>query len=755
MTDLSTTNFTTQQTAKRAIVAIGQPATGALLKVLEERRVESGAVIQTLAAMGPAADAVMPTLLAIASNPPEPNPPGWTWNVSLRDLLLSEVKTMGWAADRWIPVLSKIAQDQAESDTSRQRATFALGGMGAAAEPLLRTMSTSVNADERKWATHALVTLVEARGGDKNSVFEEAILRNPADPNVPEFLTNMHGRVNALVPQPITQRVKAELRKRLTEKPDAETAMTLANIIHNGLSGTNLQFAAPTDSSRSQWDREDPDESNATLAAVLQIAFDQAPPKSDLSNRSGRSLARLRLLQGDWDGMNEMLVKVGQSPVPPERRANLPAPPIDWSNLARDWQIADESMRSGNAAIEFSFEKAGRPLAGAHVLVKRRPEPADDGRRYTGAIAMGLQLPSLETEGGLRLTVERPDRAFTRYGVSDSTGKIRLEGLPAIPIAVEVLVPIANFTEFGRNWDFLMEVAPGQLRTTKMMRTMTRNASSRGGPPGGLSQQSVMESEPVSRQQGPAVVTLKANETTKYPRFVIRPQLTLLVSDWTQVNASDFVLKWTPVDKAERPFDHYELEMVLTAPSQHTDLLQHRAIRSTTEKSLDAQWPVGKDGVGGQRLRPGNIYMFEVRAVDSAGQIVARLPWTRVWVPWPNRPSRPPSRENSTIMELPIHDGSWWRSTASFADGRSYEMRELIPKYLAKGGDKFEYEYVQLGQAWLNCLDGQVDAGRIELERLVQSLPQGNVVRGTARWLLNELAAGRPLPQRLEFMADE
>ena len=70
---------------------------------------------------------------------------------------------------------------------------------------------------------------------------------------------------------------------------------------------------------------------------------------------------------------------------------------------------------------------------------------------------------------------------------------------------------------------------------------------------------------------------------------------------------------------------------------------------------------------------------------------------------------------------------------------RRYSSAMRLTAYLAQNANAFEYEYVRLGQAWLNCLDGGVDEGRKVLEELVQQMPEGNVVRGTARASSNNL----------------
>ncbi len=556
---------------------------------------------------------------------------------------------------------------------------------------------------------------------------------NPFDPKVARELVHLKGQFNLGRIHPPTQRVKTALRERLSMEPDAEMAWTLATIIRNGLANTDLEFAAPSDSDSSKWEREDPSESYTTLAEVLEMALDGSPAQSALVRRSGLSLARLRLLQGDWAGMNALLEKLGQPAIPENRRPTLPAPPTDWSHLAQEWQPADEAMRTGTCAIEFQFEKEGKGLPGAHVLVKRLPEPERVFRTGVRTNTLLHATQPLEEEPYDAFGYRARDRQQTRYGVSDAAGKIRIEALPRIPILLEVLIPTSNFPEAGQSWDLVMEVAPGDLRPT----AWREPGSVRGN------------------KEGPNIVELKENETVRYPKLIVRPQLTPNLADWTEVDADDFVLEWQSLRSASSVIDRYEVEMILTAPTQIPHVIStQRAIHSTMQEIKDTRWEVGAKGVGGKRLRPGNIYMFEVRALDRQNKVVARLPRTRVWVPWTHRKSSPPTQGSRAIGEVPIHDHVWWQGAMIRRGERRIELREAVATYLSANADAFEYEYVLLGQAWLNCLDGFSEAERVVLEELAEDLPEGNVVRGTARSLLKLLNEGKPLPKRLEFVAD-
>jgi hypothetical protein len=625
-----------------------------------------------------------------------------------------------------------VAADASETEAGRQRAISSLGKMGAAAEPVLKALANNRDYATRKFANHALAESAIAAGRSKEDVYQEIIDRNPLDPNVADYLVRTKYRYNAGRIHPPTQRVKALIREKLAEQPDAELALTLATIIRNGLANTDVTFSAPSNSGGGEWEREDPAESYVTMAEALEKGFANAPKGSDLAGVIGRSLARLRLLQGDWDGMNAVLTKLGQEPIPPAARSKLPAPPFDWTNLRRDWQPADPSMRSGNCAIDFLFNKGGKGLAGAHVLIKLPPDPQLERRSGIRSDTLLWATSPLEVRPYDPFGYRASDRAMTRYGVSDAAGKIRIEGLPKVPIVVEILIPSSNFAEPGIDWDLLMEVAPGDIRPTW-----------RGDP------------NSISHIDGPAVVELKEGETVHYPTMIIRPQLRLNVAEWSKVDPENFVLEWASVG-ADPTVDHYELDMMLTAPNESPNHLpSQRAIQSTTQQVIEARWPVGRLGVGGQRLRPGNIYMFEVRAMDGEGNVKARLPKTRVWVPWTHKESLPPEVGDDPISGVPVTDRQWWRSSVIRGDGTQTELPERIEAYLQGDSRRFEYEYVRLGAAWLDCLTEFKETGRQELEKLARELPEGNVVRGTARALLRQLDAGQELSKRLEFVADQ
>jgi len=142
------------------------------------------------------------------------------------------------------------------------------------------------------------------------------------------------------------------------------------------------------------------------------------------------------------------------------------------------------------------------------VLIKSLPKPQ---RAFSTGIAVDTLLYAtqpLDARPYDPFGYYAQDRALTRYGVSDATGKIRIEGLPKEPIRVEILIPTGNFPDRWPSWDLLMETAPGEIRST-----------------------SWGHSNSVSRTEGPAVVNLQEGATVQYPKLIVRPKRLEFVED--------------------------------------------------------------------------------------------------------------------------------------------------------------------------------------------------------------------------------
>ena len=111
------------------------------------------------------------------------------------------------------------------------------------------------------------------------------------------------------------------------------------------------------------------------------------------------------------------------------------------------------------------------------------------------------------------------DQAMSRYAVSDTTGKVRIENLPKIPIVVEVLIPTSNFPEPGVSWD----LAHGDLPPA----TSARSELARGR-------------HIRSKKDGPSIAELKENETVRYPKLIVRPQFAMDLAEWISARCRRF-----------------------------------------------------------------------------------------------------------------------------------------------------------------------------------------------------------------------
>ena len=715
--------FGPSQAAKKALAEIGEPAVPALTALVRDNHRHAGYAVRTLGEIGPAARPVIAEILRLGNDREAKDPQGWTWNMPLRPIIFTSIHKMTWAADELIPMLEKVGKDPEETELARGTAVSALGGMGPKALPVLRAFTKSESSNVRENAVAAIVKNQLAAGKSRAESYQEIVDQNPFDSNVPSYLGSMKGIYNLGRLHAPTQRIKKLYRSELEKKPDPQIAWQLASIIRNGLSGTDLQWAAPADSYRQRWKREDPDENYETLATVLEIAHANSPRGSDLWKKSGTSLAKLRLLQGDWDGMNKMLVRLGQTPVPEERRPNLPPPPIDWSNLEKDWQTADEAVRSGKCGIEFRFLRRGQKLKGVqgvHVLVKARPEPK---QVFSSGIAVDTLFHATQPMG------ERPfgsfgyrgnDRTKCRYGISDKNGLVRIEGLPFEPKLIEILVPTSNFVERGRTWDLMMTTTSGV------------QIADRSDP------KSVSSSKP------PGLLELEEDGLVRYPVMFVRSHLSASIVDWDSVDKDDFVLTWTGPKELE--VDHYNVKLTLSAPAQHLDNVASAPVIATQSvKATERSWPVGVRGVGNLRLAPGNFYVIEVEAVQD-GTVVASLPRQRVWVPWEHRDSAPPLSGDYETRPA-FYNDIFLRTNVN---GSSLEKR--LPVLIRDSPQMFETEYHRLGMAWLDLHKNK--AGAVDqLRKLIEELPAGNVVRSTAQSLVDASANEQPIPRRLKFVA--
>ncbi len=721
--------------ATKALTSIGRPAVSAMIDLMKEGGNRASRARVVLGNMGPQAEDALDWLVETALDENPPTSQGWKSKTNYRSSVLYCLSLMTWASERLMPVFKTIAEDPRENASLRRMAISGLKNIGAEVMPVIQRLADSEQGETRDHARRALSELLIKEGQmTRSEYYTQLVETDPFDPSVPSYLTSTKGMVNSGRTHALTNKIKMLYRERLRENPDPELAWRLATIIQNGLRNTQLQWAAPTDSSRGRTNREDPVESFTSMAEVLELGFTHAQIGVELRRNFGSALAKLRLLQGDWNRMNAVLKEMGQKLISAESSPWLPAPPVDWSvGLSSHWQICEESMRSGNCSLEFRIEKDGKGLKGVHVLVKRAPEPTNVF--YTGIAADTLFLaPYPVGDGRFSFGYRGGDREQTRYAISDDSGIVRFEKLPEIPIKIEVLVLTSNFAESGSNWDLWMEVEPGKFKIAK-----------------------IYGADAVNPRTEPAVVTLKQGQTVRYPKLVVRPAFGLNIKDWDRADKDSFVLSWQGIDPAIQAKNvHYELEMHLSTPAEDPGFVEANRLKVRSAKQILEvnRWPVGEKGVGGIRLQPGNIYMFEVRAVDASGTVVARWPKTRVWVPWGYRQTDPPFTEHDTYRNSPIHNEVWHRGSFGYGDGRKETLREKVARFLRESPDAFEYEYVRLGKAWLDWHDGDHKGARRQLEQLSKELPKGNVVRGTAIWLLQQMDEGKLLPKRLKFMPD-
>ncbi len=716
-------NFDKAQQAQNALFKIGAPAVPELSRLVTENHRHAGYAIKSLAAMGPASKPALPMLIKLGENKSVEAPDGWTWNMPIRAILFMSFEEMTWASKELVTLLEKVGADETETDQIRGMAVHSLGGMGTDALPVLRTFLSSTNKSIRSNAAASIVAIEKSAGKSESDARQEIIDQNPFDENVPEYLANMKGIFNLGSLHAPTQRIKELYRSRLSEKPDAQIAWQLATIIRNGLASTDIQWATPCDSYGSRWNREDPDESYTTLESALKVAFENSKPDSELKKKAGLSLAKLSLLKGDWDAMNQYLTALGQKPIPNERRMSLPPPPFEWDNLEQDWQPAAKELLEGTSVIEFrflSYDDKLRGIPGVHVLVKQRPEQ-NPAAMFRGGISVDTLFHATQpmlAEPYDSFGYRAQDRERCRYGVSNSIGHVRLEGLPAGPYKIEILVPTANFDERGETWDLYVNTDEGAQIVDRR------------------------DPRSVSSDQPPYLVELQEGMVTKYPLLYVRSHMTANVKDWDAVD-KDFVLTW----KAPRPadVDYYKVRLTLSAPMHDPDMVQSSPELATeTQEVKGNQWPIGARGVGKLQLTPGNIYVVEVDAMRN-DQLAFQLPRRRIWVPWQHRESEPPLHGMNSPSPA-FYNDIWLRTNIN---GESLEER--LPKLIRESATLFETEYYRLGMAWLDLLKSKPNA-LDDLQQLTVELPVGNVVHATAQSLIDTYKSGQPVPNRLHFV---
>ena len=96
-----------------------------------------------------------------------------------------------------------------------------------------------------------------------------------------------------------------------------------------------------------------------------------------------------------------------------------------------------------------------------------------------------------------------------------------------------------------------------------------------------------------------------------------------------------------------------------------------------------------------------------------------------------------------------VYHGIYFRTSSN-----GHSLEERLPALIRDSAMMFETEYNRLGLAWLDLHKTKPGAAD-ELRRLVEELPEGNVVRATAQSLLDTVANSEPVPRRLDFVAHQ
>jgi hypothetical protein len=459
-----------KQRALQILAKIGKPAIPGLMELLEHNDPRAYYASQALGSMGDAAREVLTRLLALAGDQAAVRPDALGEARGVRLNAMFALGRMVWAAAEIVPALERVAGSEAEPVENRSAATMAMRDLGPPAQAALALLQLSANDEVQRRAAEAMVETLPAGGRSRQQLYEELITKDPLDVNVPLYLTQSKDSASSDGclgrSHPLSDRIKELYRERLATRPDPRLALGLARIIQTQLTATYLEWVIHSDTMHGQCQREAPDESFATLAEALTAAFEHSDHDMALHRLLGIALAKTCLLRGDWDGMNAMLVRLGQMPIPAGERPRLHAPPVDWSNLRRNWREAAPAMRSGTCGLELHFEKDGRGLAGVHVLVKKAPP-------HTNVLVTGIAADTIFLSP-FPLAADHfesfgykydGDRDRTRYGVSDATGVVRFEGLPQVVPTIEILVPTGNFTEPGHDWELLWRKGSNQLLT--------------------------------------------------------------------------------------------------------------------------------------------------------------------------------------------------------------------------------------------------------------------------------------------------
>ncbi len=760
--------------AQEELAGIGAPAIPYLLEAM--RSVSSGFdnALSTFSKMGDTAHEALARdalreLLAMARNRDLPDPPGWGRRSSSpreRILYTLTLESWDWATERMVGSVLEILRDASEPEEIRELALRVLDKprnrpdrSASVRGPLVGVLAgivedagapdslqrraverlSSLGEDERVAAlvqhgddsvraAAVGVTMRKKQAEQKEPTergFRKLIEDDPCDPNVAEYLRGVKLVPNRGTQDALTESVKERLRAELAANPTAATALALAKVIQDQLSGTELQWSW-FDSNSGYFPpmaRECATETNVTFRAALEQGFALSRTGDGLRyfHRSGMGLAKPCLIQGDFERMNEVLRELGLDPIDPADRPFLHAPPKDWK---RSWKQCSEPMRSGNCALELQVEFEGKGMPGVQLVLKECP--AGPRGFHTFAIRTDTLFyapqpiePDHSYRGGSFGYESEYDRDGTRYLVTDSSGKARFERLPKISFQLEMLVPTANLDVPARRFELWMEEASGQWQP-QLWGTASADAL--------LSN-----------------LRLEESQTLRLPRFQVRRCNEFHVKPWSAVDPTSFTLSWKAPEGVPQDDLFYELSMVLIAPSlvQWAQLDSFPRIAESTTTLFQPSAEIGREGVVGLRLAPGNIYWFEVRTFVGKDWLETTAPLP-VYVPLPGLQRHAPDAPEDYVPFI-VTEGGW--VPEEYRDAR---VRERLERWIEDHPDAFAREYAQVCLAYVEAVAGNAAAAELLLESLIADLPSGNLVRSTAQRLLSQLAQGS-LPDRLCF----
>lgn len=492
--------------ASDSVSGIGEPMIEPLMELMEAGDPRSYWAAESLVGMGQVARSTLPRLLEWADGQGSAESTAFEDGRTLRWFAIHALRQMSWASDQSVPVFQRAAGDERVHSGLRRSALLAVGDQGALGATALRELIKIEDDRLRRYAVDALGKAMVSSGQiDRRSYYRQTIENDPFDANVPWHLvrTKTSGKVSNEKPHLLTQEMKTLYRRHLKDNPSPEVAWNLARVIQTGLANTGRSWSVGSMSGYGEpWLREDPEESFVTMGAALKVGFNAAEKNSDLWRKLGESLARQRLLAGDWAGMNTALQALGQEPIPAEERPWLTAPPADWSNLREAWRMADGGWITGDCSLELRFEKDGKGLAGVHVLVKEQEPPSRFMRTGRRVDNLSHAPYPINTDNHYEGFGYRGDLSETRYAVSDDSGIVRFEQLPKIDVLMEVVVATGNFVEAGTIWDLYMEVTPGNL----------------------LLMEHGSGSDLVTPFDEVALVKLKRGKTVRYPKVIVNPR---------------------------------------------------------------------------------------------------------------------------------------------------------------------------------------------------------------------------------------